>query len=132
MSGPLICPRHGQVFLVSTSPVLGTAISGGNLPKDCRIAIVEVDSTDEFGKIQEYWVDFAFLEKFSLSPVDGVLRLKNRSRPQKLLNDRLLIQKIFSETVSECPHCLDELVSCHREGRDFVPRPSFRSAKDRP
>jgi hypothetical protein len=120
MSSPVICPTHGMVFYVSSSPTLAKAISEGSLQKDCRIAILEVDSTDELGKIQKYKVDFAFLEKFSLYPIDGFLRLKDRSKKEKLMNDRSIIRKIFSETVRVCPRCLDDLVSRYRDGKYFA------------
>jgi hypothetical protein len=91
------CPTHGIICHVWTSPVLALGIAQGGLKNDCRIIVLEVDSMDEFGRLEKFFVDAAFIEEFSLHPIDGVVKLKNRSGREKRLNDRLVIGKIFLE-----------------------------------
>lgn len=116
MGSPVICPKHGRVFYVATSPMLAKAVSdGGDLTEEKRIVTLEVDSREELGKTTRYLLEQEFLAKFSLFPVDGLLTLKDRSKREKLMNDRLMINRIFAETVMVCPDCLNELVRRYQE-----------------
>ena len=119
MGSPVICPKHGRVFYVATSPILAKALADGeDLSAEIRIVTLEVDSQEELGKTTTYLVDQAFLTKFSLFPIDGVLILKDRSKREKLMNDRVVLNRIFAETIMVCPDCLDELVRRHQERKE--------------
>lgn len=113
MSSPIICQKHGRVQPVATSPNLAEAISRES-DGEYRIVTLEVDSRAESSRVTRYVFDREFLRKFSLSPSDDLVVLKDRSQKDKSLNDRLLINKIFSETVRVCPGCLDELIGKQR------------------
>lgn len=122
MGSPVICLKHGKVFYVATSPILARAIADGcDLSSECCVVTLEVVSQEEHGKTEEYLVDLEFLAQFSLLPIDGLLTLKDRSKKEKLMNDRLVLNRVFSETVMVCPYCLNELVSSwHRDRKSVV------------
>ena len=49
--GPIICPKHGRVFGVATSPALAAAIAEGrDLSNEVSLVTLEIDSRDELGK----------------------------------------------------------------------------------
>ena len=116
MGSPAICQKHGRVFYVATSPTLATAIADNiDLSTELSVVTLEIDSEEELGKTTKNLLDPTFLMRFSQQPTNGLLKLKDRSKKEKLTNDRLLIKSIFSETIMVCPCCLDDLVSRHRE-----------------
>lgn len=119
MGSPVICPKHGRVSCVATSPVFAKAIADGSgLSDECRIVTLEVDAQEELGKTTKHFVDMEFLARISLLPSDGFLTLKDRSKKNKLMNDRAVLSEIFSETIMVCHYCLDELVSRHRDRKE--------------
>jgi CTP:phosphocholine cytidylyltransferase-like protein len=110
---PLICKSHGYVHGEATSPALWQFIEDQTtvLPKDFRIIRVEIDSLAEYGRVSSYYFDYEYARHFlEIGKTDLVL-LRNRSKAEKKLHDRITINKLFRLTKHVCPQCLKALIS---------------------
>ena len=109
---PAFCKKHNIQFFIQTSLRLAKAIGcKGNLSID-EVITLKILS---YGKIFEYRIDNTFANEFNLSPVDGVVMLRDRDKTEKKMNDRLLIQKVTRAMKWVCPLCLSEtLEKCNK------------------
>ncbi|MFT3930601.1 MAG: hypothetical protein QM709_09945 [Spongiibacteraceae bacterium] len=107
MSKPVFFSVHGAQWFTSTSPPLFELVCRGGKAPGMRLSKLVVES---FGRVNEYTVDDEFLKGFGLISENGVISLRDRDKSKKLMNDRLVIQKIFREVKWVCPLCLKEAV----------------------
>jgi len=105
---PAFCEKHGVQQFVMTSPLLAAAITQGESIKETDLRRLQIES---LGKTFEYFVDREFLDEFMIAPDKRILILKDRDKPSKQLNDRLIIQKIVREMKWVCPVCLKAVIS---------------------
>jgi IMP dehydrogenase/GMP reductase len=113
--GPVICSKHGKLVYTITSALIAEAIKADKTVAmlDAKIVEVTIDSMEEFGRIEKYYFDAVFLEEKLHVKVEQQLTLVDRSKKNKQLNDRLLINKIFKPggTVYVCPKCLELFIN---------------------
>jgi hypothetical protein len=110
---PAFCKKHNIQTFIQTSLRLAEAIEcKENLSVD-EVIILKILS---YGKIYEYKIDNTFANEFNLSPVDGVVMLRDRDKTEKKMNDRLLIQKVTREMKWVCPLCLSETLEKRNKG----------------
>jgi hypothetical protein len=110
---PFLCKIHGRVAAQATSPALGQLLAEGNnvLPRTCRVIRVEIDCSEEYGTLHCYYFDREFAQQFFALGQDTVVRLRDRSKVEKKLYDRVLINALFRGSIYVCPRCLEALVS---------------------
>ena len=113
MMKPAFCKKHMVQSFIQTSPRLADAIEyKENLSID-EVITLKILS---YGKIFEYRIDNTFANEFNLSPVDGVVMLRDRDKIENKMNDRLLIQKTTHAMKWVCPLCLSETLEKRNKG----------------
>lgn len=111
---PAYCQKHGATNHTITSPRLDDAIAqGGSFDQD-KICVLQIESDKG---LSEYLVDEEFLSKFALVPANKVVRLRDREKDLRRLNDRLLIRRIVKEMRWVCSVCLHELLQSNESTR---------------
>lgn len=109
---PALCERHNIQPFILTSPHLAAAIKRGDHISSDEITKLKIFS---MGKYFEYLIDIKFLKELKITPVDGVVIMRDRDKTEKKMNDRLLVQKIMREMKWVCPLCLSEVTECPKE-----------------
>lgn len=107
MGKPALCKRHHIQRFITTSAKFAAAIANNESVSPEEVRTLQIDAD---GTIYEKKVDAGLLEQFGFPVTHAVVRLKDRDKSAKQLNDRILILKIRKEMKWVCPVCLRELL----------------------
>ena len=99
------CRIHGKEIFFPMSEDFASKVSlGKKIDKD-TFAIIEI--TSEHGK-NRYIFSKEYLKRFQIEYPDNLVKLRNRDKVNKKLNNRLVIQQLMKEVKWVCSKCLAE------------------------
>ncbi|MBD2780195.1 hypothetical protein [Xenorhabdus szentirmaii] len=100
------CYKHEIPYTSHVSKQVAQWVSNGEEIKG-NIRYIYIESTEERRKIV---VDNVMFEKYFPGIKENSVTIKDRNKPLREMNDRLLVRKITQELSSVCRQCLAELL----------------------
>ncbi|MBD2822339.1 hypothetical protein ID852_16955 [Xenorhabdus sp. 42] len=102
----LFCHKHDIPHIFPVSKQVAQWVSNGEEIKG-NIRYIYIESTEE---IRKTIIDNALFEKYFPGIKENSVTIKDRNKPLREMNDRLLVRKITQELSSVCRQCLAELL----------------------
>jgi hypothetical protein len=111
---PGFCKAHGKQFFIGTSPLIASAASADRDATSFSDSIIAVEVSSAKTQ-QTYYFDRQYLMKVTEKEILKPLKLLDRCKKNKQLNDRIFINKIFKreQLAYVCPLCLDIFLKCN-------------------